>query len=162
MARSPDPPIASPHTIALTLLSRRELTAAELRQRLIDREVDPAEADAVVARLVADGTLNDRRAATAIARTHALVKARGRLRIARELQARGVDEATARAAIDEVFSELSEAELLERALRKRLRSGRIRDQAQFRRLYQYLIRLGFPTDAVVALLKKHLTRDVGD
>jgi regulatory protein len=148
------------YTAALRLLSRRELTVAELRKRLLDRGVPEAEIAPAIQRLTADGTLNDRRAAVAIARTHALVKARGRLRIERELQARGVDADTARAALDEVFSDLSEPELLERALRKRLRSGRIRDQGQFRRLYAYLTRLGFRTDAVVTLLKRHLTRDV--
>jgi regulatory protein len=148
------------YTTALRLLSRRELTSSELRTRLLDRDFPEAEVERVVERLLADRTLNDRRAALAIARTHALVKARGRLRIERELLARGVDQDTARAALDEVFGELSEPELLERALRKRLRAGRIRDQAQFRRLYAYLVRLGFPTGTVVGLLKKHLKVDV--
>jgi regulatory protein len=127
---------------------------------LLDRDFPEAEVERVAERLLADRTLDDRRAALAIARTHALVKARGRLRIERELLARGVDQDTARAALDEVFGELSEPELLERALRKRLRSGRIKDQAQFRRLYAYLVRLGFPTGKVVGLLKKHMKVDV--
>ncbi len=148
------------YTTALRLLSRRELTTAELRTRLLDRGCSEADVDTVIGRLLADRTLDDRRAAVAIARTHALVKARGRLRIERELQARGVDPDTARATLDEVFAELSEPELLERALRKRVRSGRIRDQAQFRRLYAYLVRLGYPTDKVVGLLKKHMKADV--
>ena len=148
------------YTTALRLLSRRELTSAELRTRLLDRDFPEPDVDRVVERLTADRTLNDRRAAVAIARTHALVKARGRLRIERELHARGVDPDTARDALDEVFGELSEPELLERALRKRLRSGRIKDQTQFRRLYSYLVRLGYPTDKVVGLLKKHMKADV--
>jgi regulatory protein len=150
----------SVYSEALKLLSRRELTVSELRERLLRKELPEAEVDQAVSRLSADGTLNDRRAAVAIARTHALVKARGRLRIERELQARGVDAGTARAALDEVFADLSEPEMLERALRKRLRSGHIRDQAQFRRLYAYLLRLGFPAEKVVALLKKHMKADV--
>jgi regulatory protein len=150
----------SAYSYAIALLSRRELTAFELRERLLRKAIPEQEADEAITRLRADGTLNDRRAAVAIARTHALVKARGRLRIARELQARGVPEDIARAALDEVFGELSEPELLERALRKRLRTGRIKDQAQFRRLYAYLVRLGFPSEAVITLLKKHLKTDV--
>jgi regulatory protein len=150
----------SAYSEALKLLSRRELTASELRERLLRKTFNEQEADDAIARLRADGTVNDRRAAIAIVRTHALVKARGRLRIERELTKRGVPPETARAALDEVFSELSEPELLERALRKRLRSGRITDQSQFRRLYAYLVRLGYPTGAVVALLKKHMGADV--
>lgn len=149
----------SAFSYALTLLARRELTAFELRDRLLKKGIPEAEADDVIARLHADGTLNDRRAAVAIARTHATVKARGRIRIEHELRARGVSPEIARSAIDEVFGELSEPELLERALRKRLRSGHITTQAQFRRLYAYLVRLGFPTDQVVALLKRHMKSD---
>ena len=149
----------SAYSEALTLLSRRELTGDELRQRLLRKTFPQQDVDEALARLRADGTVNDRRAAVAIARTHALVKARGRFRIERELAARGVSPEDARAALDEVFSELSEPELLERALRKRLRSGRISDQAQFRRLYSYLVRLGYPTDAVVALLKSHMNAE---
>ncbi len=146
----------SAYSEALKLLSRRELTAAEVRERLLRKEFSEQDADEAIARLRANRTIDDRRAAVAIARTHALVKARGRLRIARELTARGVAPDIARAALDEVFGDLSEPELLERALRKRLRSGHIRDQAQFRRLYAYLLRLGYPTDAIIGLLKRHM------
>jgi regulatory protein len=146
----------SAYSYALTLLARRELTAFELRERLLKKDIPEAEADDVIARLQSDGTLNDRRAALAIARTQATIKARGRIRIEHELRARGVTADVAREAIDEVFGDLSEPELLERALRKRLRSGRITTQAQFRRLYAYLVRLGFPIDQVVGLLKKHM------
>lgn len=146
----------SAYSYALTLLARRELTTSELRERLLRKEFPETETDDALARLRADGTLNDRRAAVAIARTHAVVKARGPIRIAHELKARGVAPDIARAALDEVFGELSEAELLERALRKRLRSGHIASQAQFRRLYAYLVRLGFPSERVVGLLKKHM------
>jgi regulatory protein len=149
----------SAYSYALTLLARRELTSFELHERLLKKDIPESEADEVVTRLRADGTLNDRRAAVAIVRTHATVKARGRIRIEHELKARGVPPEIARDAIDEVFSELSEPELLERALRKRLRSGHITTQAQFRRLYAYLVRLGFPTEQVIGLLKKHMKRE---
>lgn len=147
-------------TVALRLLSRREMSVAELRQRLADRDVPDADAERTIQRLSEDGTLSDGRAALAIARTHAAVKGRGRLRVKRELAARGIDADTARAALDEVFGETAEADLLERALRRRLRTGRITDQAQFRRLYAYLSRLGFASDAIVKLLKKHSKIDI--
>ena len=151
----------STYSEALKLLSRRELTTSELRGRLLRKNLPPEDIEDTLLRLRAEGTLNDRRAAVALVRTHALVKARGRLRIERELQARGVDPDTARAALDDVFAELSEPELLERALRKRLRSGRVRDDAHLRRLYAYLLRLGFPADQVLALLKKRMKGEAG-
>ena len=63
----------------------------------------------------------------------------------------GIDPATARRAVAEVFDEVDEASVLERAIAKRL-DGPIRDRAQFRRLYQALLRQGFPPDRVAAAL----------
>jgi regulatory protein len=142
------------------LLSRRELTTAELRERLLDREYPEDRVDGVIERLTNDRTLDDRRAATAIARTQALVKGRGRLRVGRELTARGVPRDLAREVVDEVFADVSENDILERALRRRLPSGRITSHEQFRRLYQYLARLGFAPAQVLALLKKCSKVDV--
>jgi regulatory protein len=141
------------------LLSRRELTTAELRQRLLDREIPGDAVEGAIERLTRDGALDDRRAARAIARTHALVKGRGRRRIERELTSRGVSRELSREVLDDLFSEVSEEEALERALRRRLRSGRITGRAQFQKLYQYLMRLGFDGDKAIAALRKHSTKD---
>jgi regulatory protein len=148
------------YVLALRLLSRRELTTSELRARLAKRDLPEQEIEAAIARLASDGTLDDRRAAATIARTHAAIKGRGRFRVERELMARGISSEVASAALDEVFSDTPEPELLEKALRRRLRAGHITDPAQFRRLYQYLLRLGFPSGAIAALLKKHSRVDV--
>lgn len=171
--RSPNQPIRSPnrqvtrspraaaaYPVSLRLLSRRELTTAELRKRLLDREFAPEAVERVIERLTEAGTLSDRRAAAAIARTHAAVKGRGRLRIERELTSRGVSRELAREVLDEVFGEIPESDLLERALGRRLRSGQITGQAQFRRLYQYLMRLGFASEQVVRMLKRHSRVDL--
>ena len=157
-ARSPEAPNA--YALALGLLSRRELTTSELRERLERRDLPDQDIATAIARLASDGTLDDRRAAAAIARTQAAVKGRGRSRVARELAARGISGEVAAAALDEVFRETPEPDLLERALRRRLRTGHITDQAHFRRLYQYLLRQGFPSGAIVSLLKKHSRVDV--
>ena len=50
----------------------------------------------MIAAFVADGTLDDRRAGAAHVRTASRVKGRGRLRIRRELEARGIDRTLAR------------------------------------------------------------------
>jgi regulatory protein len=152
---------ANARTTALRLLSRRELSTAELRQRLIDRGFDTSEVEDVLSRLTGDGALDDRRAARAIARTHAAVKGRGRMRVERELVGRGIARDVAREVLDDVFEEISEGELLERAVRRQLRAGPITSQPQFRRLYQRLVRLGFSSDRVLQLLKKHSNVQTG-
>ncbi len=137
----------------LRLLARRELTTAQLRARLMRRGLEPDDVDAALARLRADGALDDRRAARAYASAAVRIKGRGPLRVRRELDALGLDEDTVRAAVDEAFEDADEATLLDRAIDRRLR-GPIRDQGHLRRLHQYLVRLGFGPAAALAALRR--------
>lgn len=156
---------ASPRAYAagLRLLARRELTTAQLRERLVRRGHAPDDVDAATERLRADGALDDRRAARAYASTAVRVKGRGRLRVLRELERLGLEADVARAAVDAAFDEVDEADLLERAIDRRWH-GPIRDDAQLRRLHGYLVRLGFPSaDALAALARRRgRTRGSGD
>jgi regulatory protein len=140
-----------PHLIGLTLLARRELCTEQLRQRLRRRAVPDDAIESALHRLREAGALDDRRTATAYARQSVSIKHRGRLRTLREIERLGVDRTTARAAVDEVFEDVDERALIERALRRRLEGG-ITDRAHFRRLYQYLLRQGFDSDLAVAVL----------
>ena len=140
---------------ALHLLSRRALTVAECRDRLLARDHPDDEVDAAVARLLETGGLDDRKLAGAYARTAVETKGRGRLRVVRELQARGVDKDVAGEAVAEVFGEKDERSLVAKALQKKLR-GRPRpaNAAEYARLYQYLMRQGFSPSVVVESLRK--------
>ena len=82
--------MASARTAALRLLSRRDYTTHELRAKLVDRDYSEAEVAECVDGLQGQGLLDDRRAAAAHVRTASRVKNRGRLRIQRELEARGL------------------------------------------------------------------------
>ena len=108
-----------------------------------------------MAHLLDTGALDDRKLALAHARTAVEIKGRGRLRVVRELQARGVDKEIAAEAVAEVFGEKDERSLVARALQKKLR-GRPRpaDAAEYARLYQYLMRQGFTPAVVVDTLRK--------
>jgi regulatory protein len=140
---------------ALHLLSRRALTVAECRDRLLARQHPDNTVDDAIAHLLDTGGLDDRKVATAHARTAVEIKGRGRLRVVRELQARGVDKEIAAEAVAEVFGEKDERSLVARALQKKLR-GRPRpaDAAGYARLYQYLMRQGFTPAVVVDTLRK--------
>ncbi|HSK11290.1 MAG TPA: regulatory protein RecX [Vicinamibacterales bacterium] len=148
-------PARAAYAAALAMLSRRELSEAQLRQRLARREHPPEAVEAAVARLTASGLLDDRRVARAAARTEAQVRSRGRLRVVQRLRALGIDPEVAAAALDEVFEAVDEEALLEAAIARRLRgpSARIVDAAHFRRLHQQLIRQGFQPSAVSRALK---------
>ncbi len=150
------PVVAQPRSLsayqtAVRLLARRELSTGQLRDRLAQRELPPSEIEAAITRLTRERAVDDARTALAYARRAAEVKLRGQSRARREIEALGIDPATARRAVAEVFDEVDEESVLERAIAKRL-DGPIRDRAQLRRLYQALLRQGFPPDRVAAAL----------
>ena len=146
----------------LQLLARRELSEAQLRQRLGRRGYTSDEIDTAIAQLVAERSLDDRRVATAIANTETRVRGRGRLRVKRQIEAAGISPSLAQNAVDAVFEEIDQDVLLGAALDRRLR-GRptIADDREFQRLYRYLLTQGFDTDRVLAALRSRRTREGG-
>ncbi|MEX1127401.1 MAG: regulatory protein RecX [Vicinamibacterales bacterium] len=139
----------------LKLLGRRELSVTQLRSRLIDRDHPAEETDEAIATLLENGALDDRRVARAYARTASKIKGRGRLRVSRELQAMGIAKEVVAEAVAEVFSDLDERALIDRAIQKKLRGGKKPSTMQERaRLYQFLMRQGFTPAAVSAALRR--------
>ena len=137
----------------LKMLARRELSEAQVRQRLARKGHEADAIDAAVTRLREERALDDARVAEAIARTQTAVRRRGKLRVRREIESAGITGATARRAVDEVFEGLDPDALLQASLAKRLRGREaIADEAEFRRLYRYLIAQGFEADAVMKAL----------
>jgi regulatory protein len=143
-------------TAALTLLSRRELSTAQLRDRLARRKFARADVDAAIARLSADHTLDDRRVALASARLEATVRRRGRRRVLQRVRQLGIDEETARAAVDEAFGDVDEAAILDEALARRLRGRAARelDAKGVTRIVRALVAQGFDAGKVYALLRR--------
>ena len=140
---------------ALHLLARRELSVDECRQRLRDKDHPAEDIDAAIAHLLETGGLDDARVARDYARTAVNIKGRGRLRVQRELNDKGIPRDVAAAALAEVFGDADERAMVARAIQKRLR-GRttVKDRAESARLYQYLMRQGFTPAAVMAALRK--------
>src|SRR5688572_29662847 len=103
------------------LLSARELSEAQLRTRLTRRELDPDEIDSTIQKLRQDGTLNDRRVAPAAARMESTIRHRGRARVLQKLRQMGIDGSIAESAVSEVFEDVDENALLDRAFERRLR-----------------------------------------
>jgi regulatory protein len=140
---------------ALHMLARRELSAKQLRERLIHREHDRAEIDRAIEHLLEAGSLDDSRVARAYVETALKVKGRGRLRIQRELQEMGIDKEVAGEALAAVFGAVDERTLVRTALQKKLRGKKIATPADYARVYQFLMRQGFSPGAVNAALKPH-------
>lgn len=142
------------------MLARRELSEAQVRQRLARRGHAESAIDEAVARLKEERAIDDGRVAEAIARTEAGVKHRGKLRVTRQIQNAGIDRATARRAVDDAFREVDDQALLDRALAKRMRTRTvIEDDAEFQRLFRYLLGQGFEPDQVMKALSARRRRD---
>jgi len=148
-------PVRAAYSAGLAMLARRELSEAQIRDRLRRKDHEAGAVSEAIARLRAAGAVDDRRVAFSAARTEAQIRSRGRGYVLRRLQAMGVAADTAAEAVDEVFGALDESALLSRALARRLRGpgATIRDPAHFRRLYQQLVRQGFSPSAVISVLK---------
>lgn len=135
---------------ALSLLSFRPRTAAELRKRLTEKEFPADVAADVVERLGEMGLVDDSAFAETFVRDRVRLKPKGKRLLARELRVRGVDAARAEDAIDEVMerTETSETDLARQAAAKwRPRAGE--DPRKVRaRLHAFLARRGFGTDAI--------------
>ena len=139
------------------MLARRELSEAQVRQRLTRKEFQPDEIDAAVERLRSDRSLDDRRTAFACARTEALVKRRGRLRVLRQVESLGIDRDLARTAVAEVFADVDEDAAIESAIDRRLRAAVDSSRptpADLRRVQQYLLRQGFDTGQVNTAIRR--------
>jgi regulatory protein len=139
---------------ALKLLAGRELSEAQVRQRLTRRGHDPGSIDEAVARLRDERAIDDDRAAAAIARTQTSIRRHGRLRVVREIERAGISAAAAKRAADDVFNAVDADALVEASLTRRLRGRAIADDAEFARLYRYLVGQGFEAERALAALKR--------
>ena len=146
----------SAYVAALKMLGGRELSERQVRQRLARRGYDGDEIDAAVMRLVQDRSLDDERAARAMAHAETSLKKRGRRRVTMRLRAAGIPSAVAQRAIQETFQAIDVDALMNAALHKRLRGReQIADEREFQRLYRYLIGQGFEPELVLALLRRY-------
>jgi regulatory protein len=144
----------------LKMLARRELSEAQVRQRLQRKNHDAGDIDDAIARLREERAIDDVRVAEAIARTATSIKRRGKLRVKLEIERAGISKSTATRAVKDVFDAIDDEALLEASLAKRLRGERpIADDREFQRLYRYLIGQGFDADRVMRALERRRRRD---
>ena len=138
---------------ALQQLARRELSEAQVRQRLSRRGFTPDDIDSAIDRLRQDGSLDDARVAAAIARSQLSIKKRGARRVRREIEAAGITSALAERAVAEVYAEVDADALMAAAIDRRLGTRRLDDDREMARLYRYLVGQGFDADRAMTALR---------
>ena len=147
---------------ALDMLEARSRAVTELRRLLIKKGEPPDDVDAAIERLRAAGVLDDANFARQLTRSKAVGGGHSRRRIQQELAKRGVARDVSDDAIEEVFEDegVDESETIERAARKKLRTLAGLDTAtRKRRLYGFLARRGYNSDAIARVLRLVLERN---
>jgi len=148
-----DPEKARARTMqrAVKLLAAKPRSIEELRERLLEKKWTNAETVAsVLEKLKEYGYLNDERFAFGYASFQVRQKPVGRTRLQRALSLKKVDRETAEEAINLVFEETPEEELIDRAIAKRVRlRGRPETRSETKSLLDHLLRQGFSYELVM-------------
>jgi regulatory protein len=127
-----------------------------VRDRLEQRGYTQTAISIAVKRLQDERTLDDVRAATAVARTEAKIRRHGPRRVTGKLIAMGIDRDLAKEVVRDLFGEYDEQDLLEATLERRLRGKpeRLKDANERRKILGYLVRQGFSASNASAALRK--------
>jgi SOS response regulatory protein OraA/RecX len=145
---------ADAYVDGLKLAAGRELSEAQVRQRLVRKGHTASDIDAAIARLKEERAIDDVRVAEMIARAETSSRRRGKLRVRMQIERAGISSATARKAVDDIFSEIDADAMLDAALTRRmLGRDRIEDDKEFQRLYRYLLNQGFDGERVMSALQ---------
>jgi regulatory protein len=146
----PDPAAEIEH-LALKLLGIREHSRLELARKLSARGYAPDAIETVLARLAAQGALDEARLAETYIAERA-GKGFGPLRIRAELREKGLTDATIAHVLDTRDDEWPAR--LEQAHTRRFGQTPPTDQADYGRRGRFLEQRGFPTE----LIRRHLSR----
>ncbi len=149
---------------AAKLLSAKSRSVAELRELLMQRPgASKAHVEEVLERLTEYGYLNDERFAIGYAAAKVRQRPIGRQRLKRDLTLKKVSKETAAEALDLVFAETSESELIDRAIEKRVRlRGRPGNRAEAKSLFDHLLRQGFPFELVADKVRAAANASIDD
>ena len=140
----------SAKSVAVRLLSRREHSAFEIRDKLLKRDFDEQEITQAIVELQQGGWLSDERYTEAYIRMRQL-KGFGPVRIAMELNQRGVEESI----VDEYLHVGDESwqQTLEQQYRKKYKNKSIEDYNDKAKRIRFLQYRGFSLDVIYQVVK---------
>ncbi len=140
----------SAKSVAVRLLSRREHSAFEIRDKLLKRDFDEEEVTQTISELQEGGWLSDERFAEAYIRMRQL-KGFGPIRISIELNERGVKESI----VDDYLQAEDEGwqQTLERQYLKKYKNKSIADYNDKAKRIRFLQYRGFALDAIYRIVR---------
>ncbi len=132
------------------MLAAKQRSVAELRERLLEgRGATESIVDTVIDRLREYGYLDDARFAHSYASLRVQQRPIGRQRLQRDLWLKKIDKQTAESALDQVFEQTPEEDLIDKAIAKRVRlRGKPQTRAEAKKLFDHLLRQGFAFELV--------------
>jgi len=137
---------------AVKLLAAKPRSVAELRERLLQGKgvkANKAIVETVIARLREYGYLDDERFAFSYASSKVKQRPIGRRRLQRDLKLKQIENNVADEALELVYAETPEEQLIDRAIDKRIRlRGRPKTRAEAKSLFDHLLRQGFGFELV--------------
>ena len=143
---------------ALRVLGGRAHSTGELREKLRMKAELIADVDPTLARLREYGYLNDRRFAENFAAARLENEGLGKTRVLADLSRRRVAPAVAQQTVGKVYEEVDEQRLAEDFVRRKFRMASketlFQGGKEMASAYRRLVRAGFRSATVVAVLKK--------
>jgi regulatory protein len=149
---------------AIKLLAAKPRSVAELRERLLrGKGANEAVVNTVISRLQEYGYLDDERFAFSYASLKVKQRPVGRRRLERDLKFKKVETEVANEALELVYAETSEEQLIDQAIAKRLRiRGRPKNRDEARKLFDHLLRQGFEFELVSEKIRSLTTDDTDE
>ena len=149
---------------AVKLLAAKARSVAELRERLLEgRGANESVVETVISRLREYGYLDDERFALSYASLKVKQKPIGRRRLERELRMKKVESSVADEALELVYAETSEEQLIDQAIEKRIRlRGKPKDRLEAKSLFDHLLRQGFPFELVSEKVRATSQKDLDE
>ncbi len=146
---------------AVNLLTYKPRSVKELRTRLMEKEwTNSAIVEEVIEKLEKYGYLNDAQYAKSFAASQIRQKPVGKRVLQQKLAMKKLDKETVAEAIEKAFEETPEAEIIDRAIEKRLRiKGKPTERAEVKKFYDFLLRQGFSYDLVSSKMREIAARD---
>ena len=143
---------------AVAALARRMRSVAELKRLLrnkveADTEFGKTLVELIIVRLKDHGYLNDAKYAAAFSSYRRDNEKFGRRRVITDLKIKGVHGDVIGKAVDTVYEDVNEEKLARDYLRRK-RLQKPKDQKQAARIFRQLMRAGFGSKTIFAILKK--------
>lgn len=141
------------------MLDRAPRSSADLRARLVAKEVEPSVADVIIARYIEVGLLDDTSLAAMIARTRFSERGQAPRVIAAELRRKGFSEMDIEGALEDITIDVQRDAARMLAETRWARLSGLAEDVKTRRLVAYLGRKGYPASMAFTLVRDLIRAD---